>query len=199
MKLQKIDVLSRSFKKMTGERDRLCYYAILLFHGKRIACFMNTNNSHLTSKCCIHITKFKANITTSHYSYPLGNKFQFECMITGNHSLTYKQLSIASQLSNIADTKSLKGRILKEYKGQGANIDTKTMIKTNRQKILGQRHTLVHEHRERVKWFNQLSSAHTTNMHGPQLLYDIEENQQLIKVEKYVHKMFFYGEAKILC
>lgn len=50
-----------------------------------------TNMGHLTSKCRIYITEFKANIPTPYNCYPIGNRFQFECMVTGNHSLPWKR------------------------------------------------------------------------------------------------------------
>lgn len=46
--------------------------------------------NYLTTKCSVHITKFKSNITTSYYSYPFRDKFQFESMVARNNSLPWK-------------------------------------------------------------------------------------------------------------
>jgi len=50
-----------------------------------------TKMCHLTSKCCINVTEFKANIPTPYNCYPIRNRFQFECMVTGNHSLPWRR------------------------------------------------------------------------------------------------------------
>lgn len=45
---------------------------------------------YLTSKSCIYITEFKANITTSNNCYPIRHCLQFECMVTSDHSLPWR-------------------------------------------------------------------------------------------------------------
>lgn len=71
------------------------------------------NKIYLTSKRCVYITEFKANITTSYNSYPIWNEFQLERMITGDYSLPCRQHS-----KGLSKPVSISARVRKERKEQ---------------------------------------------------------------------------------